>query len=49
VRPLVVSHLNAEATQLAMGGIYFLREKSRNVNMTVGLLIKCNSCAESPN
>ena len=31
VHPHVVSHLNAKATQLAMGGIYFFEERSRNV------------------
>ena len=31
MRPHVVSHLNAKATQLALGGIYFSQEKSRNV------------------
>ena len=45
----VVSHLNAKATQFATGRIYFFLEKSRNVHMSAGLLIKCNSCAESPN
>ena len=40
VRTCVVSHLNAEATQLAMGGIYFFEERSRNVNMIAGLLFK---------
>jgi hypothetical protein len=49
VRPYVVSHLNAKATQLAMGGDLLLREKSRNVHRIAGLLIKCNSFAESPN
>ena len=49
MRPYVVSHLNAKATQLAMGGIYFFQEKSRNVHRIAGLLIKCNSFAESPN
>jgi hypothetical protein len=49
VRPYVVSHLNAKATQLAMGGIYFFHEKSCNVHRIVGLLIKCNWFAESPN
>ena len=29
MRPYVVSHLNAKATQLALGGIYFCQEKSR--------------------
>jgi hypothetical protein len=43
VHVYVVSHLNAEATQLAMGGIYFFEERSRNVNMIAGLLFKCNS------
>ena len=43
MRTRVVSHLNAEATQSAMGGIYFFIEKSRNVNMIAGLLFKCNS------
>jgi hypothetical protein len=49
VRPHVVSHLNAKATQLALGGIYFSQEKSRNVHRIARLLIKCNSFAESPN
>jgi len=49
VRPYVVSHLNAKATQLATGGDLLLREKSRNVHRIAGLLIKCNSFAESPN
>jgi hypothetical protein len=49
VRPYVVYHLNAKATQLALGGIYFFQEKSRNVHKIAGLLIKCNSLAESPN
>jgi len=31
MRTRVVFHLNAKATQLAMGGIYFLEERSRNV------------------
>jgi len=48
VRPYVVSHLNAKATQLATGGDLLLREKSRNVHRIAGLLIKCNSVAESP-
>jgi hypothetical protein len=43
VRTRVVSHLNAEATPLAVGGIYFRIERSRNVNMIAGLLFKCNS------
>jgi len=43
VRTRVVFHLNAEATQLAMGGIYFFIERARNVNMIAGLLFKCNS------
>ena len=43
VHPHVVSHLNAKATQLAMGGIYFFEERSRNVNMIAGLLFKYNS------
>src|SRR6266436_3339259 len=42
VRTCVVFHLNAEATQLAMGGIYFFEERSRNVNMIAGLLFKYN-------
>jgi hypothetical protein len=49
VRPCVVSHLNAKATQFAIAGIYFFQEKSRNVNMIEGLLIRCNALAESPN
>ena len=49
MRPYVVSHLNAKATQLATGGDVLLREKSRNVHRIAGLLIKCNSFAESPN
>jgi hypothetical protein len=32
-----------------MGGDLLLREKSRNVRRIAGLLIKCNSVAESPN
>jgi hypothetical protein len=43
VRTCVVFHLNAEATQLPMGGIYFFEEISRNVNMIAGLLFKYNS------
>jgi hypothetical protein len=43
VRTCVVSHLNAEATQLAMREIYLFEERSRNVNMIAGLLFKCNS------
>jgi hypothetical protein len=43
VRPCVVSHLNAKATQFAMGGIDLFQEKSRNLNMIAGLLISCNS------
>ena len=43
MRTRVVSHFNAEATQSAMGGFYFFIERSRNVNMTAGLLFKCNS------
>jgi hypothetical protein len=31
MRTRVVFYLNAKATQLAMGGIYFLEERSRNV------------------
>jgi hypothetical protein len=49
VRPYVVSHLNAKATQLVLGGIYFFQEKSRNVHRIARFLIKCNSFAESPN
>ena len=49
MRPYVVSHLNAKATQLATGGDLLLREKSRNVHRIAGLLIKCNSFAESLN
>ena len=49
MRPYVVSHLNAKATQLATGGDLLLREKSRNVHSIGRLLIKCNSFAESPN
>ena len=30
-------------------GIYFFQEKSRNVHIIAGLLIKCSSYAESPN
>ena len=48
MRTRVVSHLNAEATQLAMAGIYFFIERSRNVNMIAGLLFKCIRPAESP-
>jgi hypothetical protein len=36
----VVFHLNAKATQLAMGGIYFFEERSRNVNMIASLLFR---------
>src|SRR5271157_1113176 len=47
VHPHVVSHLNAKATQLAMGGIYFFEERSRNVNMIAGLLFKQSvNCAK---
>ena len=49
MRPCVVSHLNAKAPRFAMGGNLLLQEKSRNVNMIASVLIKCNSCAESPN
>ena len=31
MRTRVVFHLNVKATQLALGGIYFLEERSRNV------------------
>ena len=41
-------HLSAEATKVAMGGIYFFEERSRNVNMIAGLLFKCIRRAESP-
>jgi hypothetical protein len=34
----VVSYFDAEATRLAMGGIYLFEERSRNVNMIAGLL-----------
>ena len=40
MRTRVVFHLNAKATQLAMGGIYFFEERSRNVNMIASLLIR---------
>ena len=49
MRPCVVSHLNAKATQLALGGIYFFQGKSRNIHRIGRLLIKCNWFAESPN
>jgi hypothetical protein len=49
VRPHVVSHLNAKATQLALGRIDLFQEKSRNLNIFAGLLISCIRCAESPN
>ena len=49
MRPHVVSHLNAKATQLAMGGIDLFQEKSRNLNIFAGLLISYIRCAESPN
>jgi hypothetical protein len=45
VRTRVVSYLNAEATKLATGEIYFFIERSRNVDMIAGLLFKCNSAA----
>jgi hypothetical protein len=38
VRTRVVSHLNAEATQLAMGGIYFLHRE----------ISQCKHDSESP-
>jgi hypothetical protein len=49
VRPYVVSHLNAKLQNWQWAGIYFFQEKSRNVHRIAGLLIKCNSFAESPN
>jgi hypothetical protein len=48
VRPYVVSHLNAKATQLATGGDLLLREKSRNVHRIAGLLIKCSGALSLP-
>jgi hypothetical protein len=48
VRPYVVSHLNAKANTIALGGIYFFQVKSGNVHRIGRLLIKCNSFAESP-
>ena len=45
----VVFHLNAKATQLALGGIYFFQGKSRNAHrMGARLLIKCNSFSSLP-
>jgi hypothetical protein len=49
VRLYVVSHFNAKLQNWQWAGIYFFQEKSRNVYRIVGLLIKCNSFAESPN
>jgi len=49
VRPYVVSHLNAKLQNWQWAGIYFFQEKYRNVHRIAGLLIKCNSFAESPN
>jgi len=49
VRPYVVSHLNAKLQNWQWAGIYFFQGKSRNVHRIAGLLIKCNSFAESPN
>jgi hypothetical protein len=49
VRQYVVSHLNAKVQNWQWAGIYFFQEKSRNVHRIAGLLIKCNSFAESPN
>ena len=49
MRPYVVSHLNAKLQNWQWAGIYFFQEKSRNVHRIAGLLIKCNSFAESPN
>ena len=49
MRPRVICHLNAKATQFAMGGYLLFPGESRNESMIAGLLIKCNSCAESLN
>ena len=49
MRPYVVSHLNAKLQNWQWAGIYFFQEKYRNVHRIAGLLIKCNSFAESPN
>ena len=49
MRPYVVSHLNAKLQNWQWAGIYFFQEKSRNVHRIAGLLIECNSFAESPN
>ena len=49
MRPYVVSHLNAKLQNWQWAEIYFFQEKSRNVHRIAGLLIKCNSFAESPN
>ena len=48
MRPRVVSHLNATDSIGHGPGVYFLQEKSRNVSMIAGLLIKYSSRAESP-
>ena len=45
----MVSHLNAKPQNWQWAGIYFFQEKYRNVHRIAGLLIKCNSFAESPN
>jgi len=49
VRPCVVSYSNTKRHNSQWAEIYFFQEKSRNLNMIAALLIKCNSCAESPN
>jgi hypothetical protein len=49
VHPYVVSHLNAKLQNWQWPGIYFFQEKSRNVHRIAGLLIRCNSFAESSN
>jgi hypothetical protein len=48
VPPHVVSHLKAKLQNWQWEEIYFFGEKSCNVHWIVGLLIKCNSFAESP-
>ena len=49
MRPYVVSHLNAKATQMATGVDLLLPGQISQVHRIAGLLIKCNSFAESPN
>ena len=49
MRPYVVSHLNAKATQIDNSRRFTLPGESRNACRIASLLIKWNSCAESPN